>query len=394
MVRVTDIQCGFLDLSDSLHVSENDFQEFTRRYTPKHGDIVFSRVGSYGNASYVNSDTPSCLGQNTAVICPRINGRFLHLFLQSAVARNQIEQLAVGSTQKTISLKSISSLNIPIPPAAELEFIAHILGTLDDKIELNRRMNATLEAMARALFQSWFVDFDPVRAKQQGRPPASLDPATAAFFPAEFEPSELGEIPKGWKAGTLGEVAINLRRGVEADELDRTAAYIGLEHMPRRSIALTAWGTAEEPESNKSAFRRNEILFGKLRPYFHKVGVAPVDGVCSTDILVISTTSSQWFGFVLGHCSSDSLVAHTDAMSTGTKMPQANWKDIAGYSVVLPPIELAATFTRAVRPLVERVCANIHESRTLATLRDTLLPTLLSGKISAKHDMMFTESRL
>jgi type I restriction enzyme S subunit len=135
-------------------VTEDVFQEFTRRYAPKRGDIVFSRVGSYGNASYANTDVPFCLGQNTALLSPRINGRFLHLFLQSTDAQRQIEQVVVGSTQKTISLKSISALQVPIPPAEELEAIAHILGTLDDKIELNRRMSETLEAMARALFKS------------------------------------------------------------------------------------------------------------------------------------------------------------------------------------------------------------------------------------------------
>ena len=178
--------------------------------------------------SYVNTDTLFCLGQNTALISPRINGRFLHLFLQSAEARRQIEQLAVGSTQKTISLKSISSLQVPIPPPIELEAIACVLGALDDKIELNRRMNRTLEGLARAIFQSWFVDFDPVRwnrqrqgAKTPGRktdkpktPQASSPPGDFAFnlklaalFPNAFENSELGEIPKGWRVASIYEIA-------------------------------------------------------------------------------------------------------------------------------------------------------------------------------------------
>ncbi len=183
MVRVTDVQGGFLDLTKTLRVSTEVFREFTRRYAPRKGDMVFSRVGSYGNISYARTDTPFCLGQNTALISPRINGRFLHLFLQSQEARWQIEQVVVGSTQKTISLKSISALQIPVPPPDEIEAIAAVLGALDDKIELNRRMNATLDAMARALFQSWFVDFDPVRAKLDSRQPPGLDPTTAALFP-------------------------------------------------------------------------------------------------------------------------------------------------------------------------------------------------------------------
>jgi len=189
------------------------------------------------------------------------------------------------------------------------------------------------------------------------------------------------KLPKGWREGTLGEVTENPRRGIQPDEIKSATPYIGLEHMPRRCIALSDWGHADELESNKFEFERGEILFGKLRPYFHKVGVAPVDGVCSTDILVVRPKTPEWFGFVLGHVSSVELVNHTNAASTGTKMPRANWNDIARFEVALPPDSLAAEFTDLIRPMIDRIIANIHESRTLAELRDALLPKLLSGEL-------------
>jgi type I restriction enzyme S subunit len=196
MIRVTDVKGGFLNLENTLRVDESIFIEFTRRYRPKRGDIVFSRVGSYGNASYVNINEPFCLGQNTALISPKVNSRFLHYALQSPPVRSQIENTVVGSTQKTISLANISALRIPVPSTLEMEQVANILGALDDKIELNRRMNHTLEGMARALFKSWFVDFDPVRAKLEGRS-TTLPPDLDALFPDSFEDSELGKIPAG-----------------------------------------------------------------------------------------------------------------------------------------------------------------------------------------------------
>ncbi|MEN9637030.1 MAG: hypothetical protein RL077_5434, partial [Verrucomicrobiota bacterium] len=260
--------------------------------------------------------------------------------------------------------------------------IAAVLGALDDKIELNRRMNATLEAMARALFQSWFVDFDPVRAKLDGRPPAALDPATAALFPEHLEDSPLGHIPKGWTAGKLGDIGTNSRRGVQPSDIAPNTPYIALEHMPRRCIALGDWDDSAAVASGKSAFKKGEILFGKLRPYFHKVGVAPFDGVCSTDILVLAPKSSEWFGFLLGHASSDELIQFTDLASTGTKMPRTNWGDISSFKVALPPKPIAAAFTHNIQPMLDRIHANLHQSRTLATLRDTLLPKLLSGELS------------
>lgn len=257
-----------------------------------------------------------------------------------------------------------------------------MLGALDDKIELSRRMNATLEAMARALFQNWFVDFDPVRAKLDGRQPTGLDPATAALFPNELEDSERGHIPKGWTAGKLGDVSTNSRRGVRPNEIGPNTPYIALEHMPRRCIALSDWDDSADVASGKSAFKKGEILFGKLRPYFHKVGVAPFDGVCSTDILVIAPKAPEWFGFLLGHVSSDELVNFADLASTGTKMPRTNWTVISSFKVAIPPKSIAALFSKLIHPMIERIIANLYESRTLATLRDTVLPKLLSGELS------------
>jgi type I restriction enzyme S subunit len=134
-------------------------------------------------------------------------------------------------------------------------------------------------------------------------------------------------------------------------------------------------------ESNKFEFKQGDFLFGKLRPYFHKVGVAPLDGVCSTDIVVVTPRTNNWFGFVLGHLSSTTFVEHTDAGSTGTKMPRTSWGEMARYAVVLPPENVAKASTGQVRPMVERINACIHESRALAALRDALLPKLLAGEI-------------
>src|SRR5262249_41293987 len=147
------------------------------------------------------------------------------------------------------------------------------------------------------------------------------------------------------------------------------------------SIALSEWGSADGLQSGKFRFQRGDILFGKLRPYFHKVGVAPIDGVCSTDILVIRPQEPDWFGLVLGHSSSEGFVRYTDARSSGTKIARTNWQERAQYEIALPPMPFAKAFTTAIRPMVETIVANIHQSRTLAEIRDALLPKLMSGEI-------------
>jgi len=307
---------------------------------------------------------------------------FLRHFLKSRLFAVQAERMASGSVLKHYGPTHLRQMTIALPPTTEQRAIARVLDALDDKIELNRKMSATLEAIARALFKSWFIDFDPVRAKAEGRDTA-LPVNVAAMFPDSFEDSGAREVPTGWRAGSLGEVAVNLRRGISANDIKDGTPYIGLEHMPRRSLSLCDWSQGNGLESNKFVFRHRELLFGKLRPYFHKVGVAPLDGVCSTDILVADAACSEWYGFVMMHLCSDALITHTEMCSTGTKMPRAAWEHIARYEVVLPPAVVAKSFAALVSPMVDRIVAGIHESRTLAALRDALLPKLVSGEICA-----------
>ncbi|WP_147654184.1 restriction endonuclease subunit S [Vulcaniibacterium gelatinicum] len=307
-----------------------------------------------------------------------------------------ISQMTGTSGRQRVPSEALDHLKVLLPPLSEQRAIAHILGALDDKIELNRRMSETLEAMARALFKAWFVDFEPVRAKMEGRwrrgeTLPGLPAHLYDLFPDRLVDSELGEIPKGWGVGTIGDVAEHNRRSVQPGQIAPDTPYIALEHMPRRCIALPEWGMADGLESNKFRFKKGEILFGKLRPYFHKVGVAPIDGVCSTDIVVVTPRSDEWFGFVLGHVSSVAFVEYTNAGSSGTKMPRTSWEDMARYEVVLPPERLAAAFAGLVRPFIEQIMCRIHESRALATLRDTLLPKLISGELRVKDAETFLE---
>ena len=370
---------------DRVPLSESEAE----RFLLKNGDLLFARqslvLEGAGKCSIFLGDVEPVTFEShlTRVrLDPRkADPRFYFYYFQSydgrAAIRSIVEQ---GAGASGIRGSDLAGLAVKWTLVEEQRAVADILSTLDDKIELNRRMNEALEGMARALFKSWFVDFDPVRAKAEGRDPGLPKPL-ADLFPARLVDSELGEIPEGWAVGVLGDVAEHPRRGIQPDRIEPATPYIALEHMPKRSIALSDWGTADGLESNKLEFRRGEILFGKLRPYFHKVGVAPVDGVCSTDIVVLAARSSQWLGFVLGHASSVEFVEYTHATSTGTKMPRTSWNDMALHELVLPPEPVAAAFTELMRPSVHRVIAGIHESRALAALRDALLPKLISAEL-------------
>ena len=387
-----------VDDSPGFNFISNDHAKRLSNANVIRGDIVFTHAGNIGQVAYIPessrferyviSQRQFYMRCNRSKVIPE----FVTLYFKSPEGQHQLlantSQVGVPSIAQPVTY--LRTIPILIPPLPEQRAIAHVLGTLDDKIELNRRMNETLEEMARALFKSWFVDFDPVRAKMEGRwrrgqslpgMPAEL----YDLFPDSMVSSELGEIPEGWEAGVLGNVANEVRVSAQPQSIDPGTPYIALEHMPKCCLALSDWGVADEVGSNKFRFERGNILFGKLRPYFHKVGIAPLEGVCSTDIVVVAPAADCWFGFVLGHISSKEFVDYTDITSTGTRMPRTKWRDMARYTIALPTCGLAEAFTVQTQPWVEHIVSVIHESRSLSSLRDTLLPGLVSGNLQVTH---------
>ena len=213
---ISSLDSGRLRLEASDNISEEDFTQWTKRVTPRPGDIVFSYETRIGQAAIIPPGLRCCLGRRMGLVRPKegLDARFfLYQYLSPAYQAFLRSRTIHGSTVDRIPLVEFPEFPIAIPNLHEQRSIAHILGTLDDKIELNRRMNETLEAMARAIFQSWFVDFDPVRAKASGESIDSicqrlgLTPELLALFPDSFEDSELGDIPAGWNAGSLANFA-------------------------------------------------------------------------------------------------------------------------------------------------------------------------------------------
>jgi|SRR5690625_2099870 len=325
-------------------------------------DILFTIAGTIGRVALVPSSIlPANTNQAVAIIRANrkmVNPFFLYYALRDEQRVQHARARVVQSVQANFSLSELSSIQIPLPPMSVQEAIAEILRTLDDKIELNRRMSETLEEVVRELYNSWFSPEGCVS-----------------------NPAFVTEPYSTWRPGTLGDLAAEKRQVVKPESMDSDTPYIGLEHMPRRRTTLDAWGSAEGLGSNKYQFERSDILFGKLRPYFHKVGVAPVNGVCSTDIVVVQPIDENYFGFLLGLLSSDEFVRFTDSSSTGTRMPRTSWKTMSSFEVRVPPLSVARTFDEFVRPIVARTINATFENKTLSQLRDTLLPKLLSGEL-------------
>lgn len=344
--------------------------------------IILGRKGAYRGIHF--SKTPFFVIDTAYYVKPKsaLNMRWLYY----SMIHHQLGSIDDGSPIPSTTRAAVYVRKLKIPGSDTQRAIAKILGDLDDKIDLLRAMNRTLEEMARAVFQAWFVDFEPVRAKAAGA--TSFRGMPQPLFdqlPDSFTPSALGDIPTGWTVGRVDQLLEHPRRAADPNEIEAATPYIGLEHMPRRSITLGQWETAEKVTSNKHRFERHEILFGKLRPNFHKVGVTFTAGVCSTDIVVMRPIKPEHFGIGLACVSSDAFVAHNVVASTGTKMPRTNWDIISRFELALPPLdgEIIPAFDNIIRALVYRLEANTHEITILSALRDTLLPKLISGDLPA-----------
>jgi type I restriction enzyme, S subunit len=286
--------------------------------------------------------------------------RFLYYSLHQSLSHFQ--SASIGAATQYLTKSLLNNFKVLLPPIATQESIVDTLSGYDDLIENNQRRMVLLEESARLLYSEWFIRLR---------------------FPGHEHTRVIDGVPEGWEQKALGELCSEVRESVSPDMLEPDTPYIGLEHMPRRSISLNVWGKVEQVTSSKHRFKAGEILFGKIRPYFHKVGVAFVDGVASSDAIVIRPVEEMLHGLVLMTVSSDGFIAVTSqTMKEGSKMPRADWKQMQAYSVPLPPSGLLNTFDGVIQPIIAQLKVLTFANQKLRTARDLLLPRLMSGEIA------------
>ncbi|HLA80509.1 MAG TPA: restriction endonuclease subunit S [Thermoleophilia bacterium] len=384
---ISNLARGRLDLSITEHLSQEDFSRWTRRIMPRAGDVVFSYETRLGEAALVPAGLRCCLGRRMGLLRPRldrVDPRFLlYTYLGPRFQETLRSRTIHGSTVDRIPLIEMGSFPIEISQdIAEQRAIAHILGTLDDKIELNRRMNETLEAMARALFKSWFADFDPVRAKAEGCDPALPKPL-ADLFPDAFEDSALGQIPKGWGVRGLDEIA----RFLNGLALQKYPATDG-RALPVIKIAQVRAGTSEGADAAcadldpEYIVDDGDVLFswsGSLECVLWSGG----RGALNQHLFkVTSTEYPKWLCY-LGIHQHLADFRHI-AAGKATTMGHIQRHHLSDARLAIPSSPLLKVIDSTMAPLIEALWRRRVESRTLAALRDTLLPKLISGEIRVK----------
>lgn len=355
--------------------------------------VVIGRSGSIGGGQYIVKDFWPL---NTTLYVKDFKGndvRFCYYALRSI----DFQQFNVGSGVPTLNRNHIASLSIAIPPLPEQRRIAKILGDLDDKIELNRKMNETLEEMARALFKSWFVDFDPVRAKMEGRQPTGMDAATAALFPDRLVGSELGLIPEGWEVKALGEIA----------DFDKGLSYKGDSLAEEGGMPMVNLGcftgrglfSAERIKRYTGEYRERHLVnAGDLvlantdmtqnRVIIGSPALVPeINGektfLFTHHVFAVRFNPDYeiWRRYIFFTLLKPDFREIAEGFSTGTTVLALPRDGVTGYLICLPPLSLIRAFERLVGPMLAAFDKHHHQSRTLSTLRDTLLPKLVSGEV-------------
>lgn len=382
-LRITDIsEDGYL-LKDSLK-SLDDLN--AEKYKLKPNDIVFARTGNSTGKSYFYDGTDGELIYAGFLIKfsldeSKVNPKFIRYYTLSEEYKGWIKGFSTGSTRGNINAKSYANMQIKLPSREYQDFIVNILSSFEAKYKLNNSLILNLEEMTHTLFKRWFIDFE--FPNENGEPYKSSD--------GEMIENEKELIPKGWDMKTIGNISERAGNSINVEKLEKVIPYIGLEHMPRGSIALSSWETSEKISSNKTSFQKGDILFGKLRPYFKKVGFAPVDGICSTDIVVFNSKKPHYYSFLMCVVSRDDFIDYCNASATGTRMPRTGWNQMIKYSIAIPPEEVAKQFNEYIKSFYEKINELIHENINLKSLRDTLLPKLLSQEVELPSETEVTE---
>lgn len=371
------IRCG------ERNITEQGFSTSSARMLPA-GAVLISSRAPVGYVAVAETPVSTNQGFRSLLLQDGNVPEFFYYLLSANTAA--LESHASGTTFKEISGSSLKQVELLVPPLPEQRAIAHVLGSLDNKIELNRRMNETLEEMARAIFKSWFVDFDPVRAKAEGSDPG-LPEHIADLFPDRFEDSELGGIPAGWEVSTLGDLSQKPQYGYTASAKSEA---IGSKFLRITDINKQDWIdwasvpfceiSAEDYE--KYRIRDGDILIARIADPGHGVMIEEdADAVFASYLIRFSLEDMEYNRYIQYWLKSSAYWGLVTSRSAGTTRINLNAKVLGAFPVVLPDHAVASAFRETIDSLRSRVVDNVEQSRTLAALRNTLLPKLISGEL-------------
>jgi type I restriction enzyme S subunit len=399
LIRVNNFRGTRIDLADVMYIAPEIEAKYSRTRL-KGGEVLVTVVGSVGQVAVVPSRFAGFnVARAVAVIhpLPHIAPEWIALCLRSPLSQHLLGSRANTTVQTTINLKDLRALPIPLPPEDERCTIAEFVGALDDRITLLRETNTTLEAIAQALFKSWFVDFDPVRAKLEGSAPEGADEANARLFPDSFEESELGLVPTGWRVGTIESVAERVGMGpfgsnIKVETFVETGVpVISGQHLKQTLVEDNTFNFVTIEHANrlsKSCVQHGDVIFthagsiGQVSmlhtaSLFERYVLSQRQFFLRCDLAVLPPEwAIYFFSSPLGQ---HLLLANASQVGVPSIARPVTY--LRSIKIVVPPLPLTQKFAETADSIHHRVMANRHKLQTLATLRDTLLPRLISGAL-------------
>lgn len=363
LIRTPNIGKGRLLLDGVHRVSEDVYNKRNARAVPQDDDLIFAREAPAGNVAIVKNGEKVCLGQRTVLLRPNkelVNPDFLTYFLLAPEQQYGLLGTANGATVSHVNIPTIRGLKINLPPLQVQSRIAEIISSYDDLIENNQKQTKLLEEAAQRLYKEWFVDLR---------------------FPGHETTPVVDGIPEGWKKVFLGGICTLKKDAIPAGRISTGTPYIGLEHMPRVDFCLSSWGSADDVISNKFRYAEDDIIFGKIRPYFHKVGFALNNGVVSTDSFVMKANDGIW-GLLLMTVFDRAFVDYTyQTCKEGSKMPRADWNQMEKYPVLIPSEKIRQDFEKFIWNITRQVKTLALQNHALVEARDRLIPKLMNREI-------------
>ena len=366
VVKIGNITDDYrVDIESVQHLPNNLVSERHKKFILTNGDILIAMTGATaGKVGRIRcaEEHVLLLNQRVAKFKPKtIHPDFFWSTISTPRYRTIFYGLGGGAAQPNMSGVQIESVEIPFPPPSVQDRIASILSAYDDLIENNRRRIQLLEQAARLLYKEWFVRLR---------------------FPGHEHVKVKDGVPDGWERKRLSELCTDIRESIDPKTLPPETAYIGLEHIPRRSITLSDWGTAAEIDSSKFKFIEGDVLFGKIRPYFHKVGFTLVGGITSSDAIVIRSTDSLVYHYVLLLLSSDEFISlASKTVREGSKMPRADWKFLLKSEFNHPAKAVVELFNDSMKPICNQLKNLALHNQQLIRARALILPRLMSREV-------------
>jgi type I restriction enzyme S subunit len=404
-ITAKSLEDGQIDISGAPRLSEQRANELPFGFVQP-GDVLLSHNATVGRVALV----PEFSGRlliGTSLTYFRVNEvklspRYLAAYLVSSAFQQELAAVMSHSTRNQVPITAQRSLKIVIPPMAEQIAVADILGLLESKIHLCRLMNETLQLVAQTVFKSWFVDFDPVRAKAEGRDPEGMDAATAALFPSEFVGSELGKSPSGWTAGSLRDIAA-FQYGYSFKSSDWTECgfpVVKIGNVKPGIISLKGCSYVTEKivrTLDRVQLHQGDLLVG-MTGYVGETGLVPIlDGPCYLNQRVgrLSTAAGRAdIGFVYCLVRRDEFKTYAEAHAHGSAQANLSGATLLDYRVTIPPFALITRFNSLICPILDAILSKYRQAELLGLLRDTLLPRLISGKLRVPEAEKLVEAVL